>query len=111
MSEFEAVDVSDLFGASLDWAVMKTEGDEHWSSDRNFDWWPIHRSFRPSASWADCGPLIEKHRVTLIYAFEEYEALIGMTHSQPDASPLVAACRAIVASVLGDTVSVPKELV
>lgn len=54
--------------------------------------------------------LIEDNKISLIYAFEQYEALIGMTVSEQAETPLIAACRAIVVAKLGDTVQIPAEL-
>jgi len=72
--------------------------------------------WNPSSAWEDGGPLIEKYQVMITY------------HNAPDRTPLatlasthpafecgetvlIAACRAIVAAKLGDTVQVPAELV
>ncbi len=134
MSEFVKIKTTELTGAALDWAVAEAIGwkepiygigliniDGDFMSmtfpdpgecienpePRHFD---HYEQWTPSRMWSQAGPLILKYRVSLIYAFEEYEALIGMTHSQSNESPLIAACQAIVASVLGETVSVPKEL-
>ncbi|KTC59087.1 phage protein NinX family protein [Pseudomonas savastanoi] len=73
----------------------------------------------PSTDWGQGGPLIEKHAVTLTpfainfggapsYWLVQPWDQQGLAVDGPTA--LVAACRAIVASVLGETVSVPKEL-
>lgn len=110
MSELIEVKVSELSGAALDWAAGYAV---RWHDRDSRDAWAHDwlRYYSPSTDWSQGGPLIEKYHVSLIYAFEEYEALIGMTHSQSSESPLVAACQAIVASVLGPVVSVPKELI
>lgn len=74
------------------------------------------RTWRPDESWAQGGPLIAQHKVSIAY------------HNCPDCTPmaclsdthpafecgetvLIAACRAIVAAKLGDTVRVPAALV
>ena len=74
--------------------------------------------FCPSTDWSQGGPLISDHLVTvgsdsgnnrIIYwayagvAEDGFPCAEGGTH-------LIAACRAIVAAKIGDTVSVPKEL-
>lgn len=113
------VKTSELIGPALDWAVAKAEGDEHWTSDRNIDWfaWRM-RNWKPSTDWAQCGPLIEKYMIRTQYAADtEKRADAGclaqtwrpyaLAHGD---TLLIAACRAIVAAELGDTVQVPKEL-
>ena len=107
-----------LAGAALDWAVAQVECVEvaiaaaHCGAD-----WRVYRkesggSYSPSTDWAVAGPLLDKYHVSLIYAFEEYEALIGMTGSGYHSSAAVAVCRALVAATaLGNTVQVPKELI
>jgi hypothetical protein len=99
-------------GPALDWAVwLAVNGDPGeacrtrkliFTADRTY--------WQPSEDWSQVGPLIDQYRVSLIYAFEQYEALIGMTASEQHESPLVAACRAIVSANLGEVVSVPAEL-
>lgn len=115
------VQCGDLSGPALDWAVAKVEnvfvhigdpelGDElrvFFVSGRGM---PCVVRYSPSTDWRFGGPLIDKYRVSLIYAFEQYEALIGMTASEQHETPLVAACRAIVSEHLGEVVSVPAEL-
>jgi hypothetical protein len=134
MTEFVEVKTAELNGAALEWAVAKAEG---W----NPLLMPIGRTeysvgvtavdlegsvtgfaCRYSTDWSQGGPLIAKHRIDLtfdrdglVFAYlcdedglelpssNKWE-VFGPTH-------LIAACRAIVASVLGETVSVPKELV
>ena len=80
----------------------------------------------PSTDWAQGGPLIEKYQVATIpeahdgqagtecsekwYAVIYYDGGEQYTAERCD-SPLIAACRAIVAANLGDVVSVPEELV
>lgn len=71
----------------------------------------------PSTDWAQGGPLIEKFDVDLFSPLGTggpWGAAIQMTAEDPmyeGHSPLVAACRAIVAAKIGDVVSVPAELV
>lgn len=121
------VKTAELSGSALDWAVAKAEGDEHWTSDRNIDWfaWRM-RNWKPSTDWSQGGPLIEKYRAypdryhdTVVISEEgrffvladsetlnfgdEFDSMEGST-------PLIAACRAIVAAKMGDVVQVPAEL-
>ena len=67
--------------------------------------------FTPSTDWAQGGRLIEKHCVNITYygAGDWYaDARSGTSYSS--STPLVAACRAIVAENLGDSVQVPARL-
>ena len=68
---------------------------------------------RWSTDWSQGGPLIDKHNVEILRAGDCVMAkLYGLTNAAGDGkTPLVAACRAIVAAKLGDAVSVPEELV
>lgn len=128
MSEFVEVSTQDLSGAALDWAVAKAEGvsvvtDPNSPSYRQMvedaeainGWY----CYSPSADWSQGGPLIEKYGVDLsappcIDRNREigWQARPddGATHWHSGETALIAAMRCIVASVLGDTVSVPKEL-
>ncbi|MCF5551909.1 DUF2591 domain-containing protein [Pseudomonas syringae] len=127
MSEFSEVKTADLVGAALDWGVAKAEGLDCglWKKGSAPGYCVIIVStfFCPATKWADCGPLIEKYQIDLtferkgtIYAYPCNDDGLPDTSRQFDeygsfgSTYLIAACRAIVASVLGETVSVPKEL-
>ncbi|QLG96676.1 DUF2591 family protein (plasmid) [Pseudomonas yamanorum] len=77
----------------------------------------VECNWNPSGNWEEGGPLIEKHSVCLVAPalgagwWSAYRWVSGDRDLLDGPTPLIAACRAIVASVLGDTVSVPKELV
>lgn len=118
------VKTADLTGEALGWAVGKAEGLDVYLEPPGYNGVPwrvfaryqgeaiVHpKRYNPWEDWALAGLLLDKHRISLIYAFEEYEALIGMTGSGYHPSSTIAVCRAIVAAKLGDTVQVPKELV
>ena len=123
------VKTSDLIGISLDWAVAKACGmmpvTDH-KVCRIIGFYlnnpPAHipmsgHPFSPSNQWRDGGPLIDEFRFCFDNAGEHGFSVVkdwycgepiafyphGKTH-------LIAACRAIVAAKIGDTVSVPKEL-
>ncbi len=114
MSEFVEVKTADLVGAALDWAVAKAEISPMEMPPKDM-WSKYFAPCSPSADWKYGGPLIEKFAITLapyspnpkLWIAEPSPDLEG---SESGATPLIAACRAIVASVLGETVSVPKEL-
>lgn len=127
MTEFTEIKTSDLAREALNWAVAKSccyvaylaapnYGNPHRVMVRytpdgcHFE---KDERFNPCESWSQCGPLIEKHRVSIIYSDDICDpcAWTDSTAAWHATTPLIAACRAIVASVLGETVSVPKELV
>ncbi|MCJ2375159.1 phage protein NinX family protein [Pseudomonas sp. RGM 3321] len=125
MSEFVEVKTADLVGAALDWVVAIAVGCQEISatsagvtciygmSDGDTCWTNL---YQPSLDWSQGGPLIEKYKLDIGAPLENksgpWNAATEWGH--PDGykgeTPLIAACRAIVASVLGETVSVPKEL-
>ncbi len=121
MTELTSANVADLTGPALRWAVAQVEGIPVELAEPCYgtDWRVFMPgrgfAYRPDIDWDQGGPLIGKHQVTITY------------HSAPDRTPLattsdrhpsfqagetilIAACRAIVAAKLGDTVQVPKEL-
>ena len=121
MSEFVEEKTQDLSGPALDWAVAKAEGVEISLSGAH----PhavvggrLVGNYAPSSKWSQGGPLVSKYHLDFCCEHPETigaalcdengmyidgRMVFGPTH-------LIAACRAIVASVLGETVSVPKEL-
>ena len=135
------VKTAELSGPALDWAVGIATGGEQkpyqfadniyapfWEAWVFPDGYACSR-WSPSTDWSQGGPLIEKYRVTIgapdLMNSGLWEAFIG-AYAQVDScgvadlfgshegfgdSPLIAACRAIVAATLGDPVSVPEELV
>jgi len=115
MAEFVEVKTQDLLGAALDWAVgyavrwHDPDSREAWAHD-----WL--RCYCPSTDWSDGGPLIEKYKLDIGAPMENnngpWNAATewGHPNGYKGETPLIAACSAIVASVLGEDVSVPKEL-
>ncbi len=121
MSEFVEVKTADLVGAALDWAVAKTEGLPLCEEACQGDYILIGTGFgdlepfKPSTDWIRVGRLIEKYKVMITYHNAPDQTPLATTSDSHPAfqcgeTILIAACRAIVASVLGETVSVPKEL-
>lgn len=117
------VKVSEISGSALDWAVGLCMGWEY-RKCRNLTcmgWYDGNQenfrcdSWRPSTEWSHCGKLIELHKVMLCYPTEDGDPWEASCMFDPEWSygetPQIAACRAIVASKFGDTVSVPAELV
>ena len=127
------IKTSELEGAALDWAVAKaadwnvyTRKGRVYQADVMGTVDTPAFPFSPSRRWDMVGPLIERYRVELYDQGNEYTATIdrggdkclecgcSMQEGDPHASgptPLIAACRAIVAAKLGDEVDVPEELV
>ncbi|RMV44463.1 DUF2591 domain-containing protein [Pseudomonas syringae group genomosp. 3] len=131
MTNFVEVKTADLVGAALDWAVAIAEnltaivsppqyGNPHLVCVMGDYFSRGSRRYSPSTDWSQCGPLIHREAIELTPAdkYDEFgnQWLAHMVGSgcdlisQEGDTPLIAACRAIVASVLGETVSVPKEL-
>lgn len=71
--------------------------------------------YRPSTDWSQGGPLIEQFKIGFLEPrkTENYwTAWVGGRggHMLDGLTPLIAACRAIVAAKLGDEVDIPEEL-
>ncbi|HCD9060324.1 phage protein NinX family protein [Pseudomonas aeruginosa] len=138
MSETVEVKTCELEGAALDWAVAMAEGEEvivHGIGQYRYDVrGGIHcckygctfgprsiteevERYEPSDSWAQGGPLIEKHKLDIGAPMENvtgpWNANTEWGHPMgtPGPTPLVAACRAIVRAKLGETINVPAELI
>jgi hypothetical protein len=107
---------SELTGAALDWAVAKCEGLA--VSDRATKWRAENCPHLYSTDWARGGPIIEREGIGFwSYTLDEEgnenpgwyaEKFAGFGVDGP--TPLVAAMRCYVASVLGDEIVLPKEL-
>lgn len=127
MSEFVEVKTQELYGSALDWSVAQAAG---WVNARivavetpGKTYYEIRTPhglrLQPSLDWSQGGPLILNRGVSLrcIAPTNAWEAdcwddsVVPSRYCQSEAeTPLIATCRSIVASVLGDTVKVPKEL-
>jgi hypothetical protein len=106
--------VSELTGAALDWAVAHCEGIEWEPGD--FAAGHYGPGFAPSSDWAHGGPLIERERIDLDACGSEWRAVSEITFQSDTPryyglTPLIAAMRCYVASVAGDEIDVPVELV
>lgn len=113
--ETKRVDIGELEGAALAYAVGKAEGRKLWIAEGNK---PEHmlrdkvsrECFYPVGNWSQCGPLIERYITALNQSGYGWWAHSG-NHLGEALSPLIAACRAIVASHNPDGyVEVPVEL-
>jgi hypothetical protein len=105
------IKTSELIGPALDWAVAKCEG------------FYGHTDYRPTTNWSLAGPIIEREKICVSWAYPRFTGDIYPVaqyfqaphsalehHRQKGPTPLVAAMRCFVASKLGDEVKIPDEL-
>ncbi|MCE1033154.1 DUF2591 domain-containing protein [Pseudomonas asiatica] len=129
MTDLIEVKTADLTGEALGWAVGKAEGLDLQLAPPSYNGVPWRvfaryqgqaiehtKRYNPWEDWALGGPLIEKHMVSLHCPQSTDDVWAGWVITDKgefcqagDSAP-IAACRAIVAAKLGDTVQVPKEL-
>jgi hypothetical protein len=130
MTDLIEVKTAELAGEALGWAVGKAEGLElNLAAPIYGNGWRVFVTYRgeviehtnrfnPWEDWALGGALIEKY-AAMVRGFpnQMYETLAiarvrisGVLAWRSGQTPLIALCRAIVATKLGDTVQVPKEL-
>lgn len=116
----------ELNGVALDWAVasainlpIEIVGESFqssWLEDRpDGSRSRVFGRYRPSKDWGHAGPIIENLSVALAYPRQinknQWEAQCWDNHSFANGeTALIAACRAMVASRLGDEVEIPGEL-
>lgn len=69
------------------------------------------RAFRPSTSWSDGGPIIEREKIDLVHDFGRWMARHEKRedYSRADVSPLVTAMRAYLMWEYGDEVPASAE--
>ncbi|MFV3379657.1 phage protein NinX family protein [Pseudomonas sp. NY15354] len=126
MTDLIEVKTADLQGWQLAWAVAVAEElDPYLVGPHYGNPWRVfriqhgealkwERLYNPHEDWALAGPLIDKHHPTFSFSDGLIRAEVIVASGEPFSAIgpdyLVAACRAIVAAKLGDTVQVPKEL-
>jgi len=140
MSEIE-VRTADLSGAALDWATFCAVFSGMQPTIRKIESVTIDRKpfikpltfpsavyltysgaygaecdWNPSSAWEDGGPLLERFKPHITYHnAPDKTPMAVMAEQHPDYqcgdTILIAACRAIVAAKLGESVQVPAELV
>lgn len=117
MSQMIEVKTAELKGDLLDCLVATIENPEekifHNSGGYTLRWHNKPPKF--STDWAKGGPLIAKYgnSIGMELRISENSASFlqsGMRVGYTASTVLIAACRAIVAAKLGDTVAVPAEL-
>lgn len=111
---------SELIGAALDWAVAQCEREEVSVIRGQLETQWTDNGWKPSTDWAQGGPIIEREWITLEcwpnnesdenmrwsgtrYGSRPLREALGPT-------PLIAAMRCYVASVLGNEVNIPPDL-
>ena len=104
--------ISELTGAALDWAVAKCKN-HALTLDTFLSEWERYNC-AASIDWAQAGPIIEREWIDLHCVNDSlWEAEINANeyHNRKNGpTPLIAAMRCYVASVLGDEVEVPDGL-
>jgi hypothetical protein len=99
---------AELNGAALDWAVTKCEGFDHSVTSSGWGMWGW------ATDWAQGGPIIEREGIGLLEQDGYWDTIdngrgwVSCLLSGP--TPLIAAMRCYVASVLGADVEIPEEL-
>ena len=117
----KTIKVSELTGAALDWAVARCEDYHSISIDTDIDGTKRinYGGMYPewSSDWEHGGPIIERELINVIYMQGSqhwmstlFQPTLDTTPRSAGPTPLIAAMRCYVASKLGDTVEVPKEL-
>ena len=133
------IKVKDLINIQLDWAVAKCQNikvsvrfckkenepykyvwfqTQEYSPSTNDLVWEI---YSPSKTWAQAGPIIEQEKITFDYDFygqslslwtaRKYAFDGTLLWAESGDSPLIAAMRCFVQSILGDEVDIPEELI
>lgn len=111
-----AVAIAMGLGEEVRWAPSEISGIAMWTDD--------HGCYDPTTLWEITGPLIEKYGIEVFCnlsaeqatrfkdASPDWRACMNRGRSKHSfgVTPLIAACRAIVASQLGATVQIPEEL-
>lgn len=122
--EMIEVKTSELIGGSLNWAVAQAEEMNPFILSGGMYCGTVvavgnDKTWSPSINWRQGGPLIDKHAISLVAYSTNLNGSPRYWVAEPWSycpiridgdTALIAACRAIVAAKLGDTVSVPKEL-
>ena len=129
------IDVAQLSGTALDWAVAICEnlpvvhdpmgfgtGSESgsWIWDDSLDTDTksqlIGRGYSPSCNWAQAGPIMERHDIyaSRYYGCDDnnankFQAGLGLARSYGE-TPLIAVMRSLVRTIFGNEIDVPETL-
>ena len=118
-----AVKTCELIGSALDYAVAKCEGNT-FAGDFPHLLASGFRSPKYSTDWSQGGPIIERESIDTftekksypdswlasVARYQNATKLVGWRIHQYGPTPLIAAMRCYVASVIGDTVQIPRAL-
>ena len=116
------MEVSELAGRSLDWAVKQCEllGGHITMGEYNGKPAVILNNgllycdeewFCPSVNWSQGGPIIEREKITPHADFEEWVAQAWQSNvTESGDTLLVAAMRCYVSLKAGDSIEIPEEL-
>lgn len=108
------IKTSELTGAALDWAVAKCEGFEPFTDGISWiiDIEGVYRQLpKYSTDWALGGPLIEREKISLVvFWYGRWVAEPEEAFESVGPTPLIAAMRCYVASISGEEVEIPEEL-
>lgn len=134
MTDLIELKTSDLTGEALNWSVAKALGLHVYLAEPNYGnphcvmihgkkpgrFLPFQERYMPSTDWKQGGPLmdeyaksfsvVESSKPPIYRCFAKHNGPEGFVRISGGPTLLTAFCRAIVAVHLGDTVSVPKEL-
>jgi len=123
------IKTSELSGAALDYVTALAVGEEPHAMEygylsgsyyvevegKNFERSQTLYGFDPSSDWSLGGPLIERYQIGLTEPDKMWDCWSASSRKFrgliDGLTPLIAACRAIVAAELGDSVEVPEVLV
>lgn len=121
--DYESVNVYNLAGSWLDWAVSLITNPEWSQEDRAFNTInyvdsgdPHDEPYSPTIDWSQAGPLITEHRISIVPMAQEpytWKASI-QAPNQVEVSgsdPLYAAMMCLIVSHLGEEVNIPKKYI
>ena len=118
----KTIQVSEATNLQLDWMIAKCEGKTYIGKGQLNDFRASRLKDRNtySVSWAQGGPIIEREKIGTTrvdinpdiwaaHITDPWRAASNV-YSRLGDTPLIASMRCYVASKLGDTVEIPKEL-
>lgn len=121
------IKTSELTGPALDWAVAKCDlylgqvklnQHKRWNDlgrtqVRDDDW----TEYSPSTDWSQGGPIMGREKINVEWwgmdwwhAWIDSKADLPPIYNKRGPTPLIAAMRCFVASKMGDSIDIPKEL-
>ena len=108
------VKTNELDGAALDWAVGSVAT---CIPPTEFLRMVLQREYKPTRSWVDCGPIIERYGISLnppVFTGGDWVANINPGSFKDfkmrfAPTPLIAVCRVLVAANTGDEVDIPRD--